>query len=108
MFQGCRYTINDCLNHAFIILAPLMTQITPYPIGMESGEITASQITASTEQSPYHRANQARLNNVAKGKNIGAWSPKKHNDHQWLQVDMQYERKVVQISTQVFTTDIRN
>ena len=79
-----------------------MSQILPYPIGIETGEILNSQITSSTDKSPYHRAYQARLNNSPQVKNAGAWCPKKQDIHQWLQVDMEYERKVVQIATQVY------
>ena len=78
-----------------------MAEIVPWPIGIESGEVRDSQITSSSEQSPYHRAHQARLNNNAKAKNIGAWCPKKHDNNQWLQIDMEVERNVLQIATQV-------
>ena len=78
-----------------------MANILPCPIGMENGEILDLQITSSSEQGPYYRAHQARLNNYAKAKNAGAWCPKKHDNKQWLQIDMGHERKVVQIATQV-------
>ena len=79
-----------------------MAKILPCPIGIETGEILNSQITSSSDQSPYHRAYQARLNNGPQIKNAGAWCPKKQDSNQWLQVDMEYERKVVQIATQVY------
>lgn len=78
-----------------------MEQTCQYPIGIENGKIIDSQITASSEQGPYHRAYQARLNNIAKGKNAGAWCPKKHDQSQWLQIDMGRKMDVLGIATQV-------
>ena len=78
-----------------------MEKQAPRPIGMESRELPNAQITASSEQGPYYKAHEARLNNKPKGKIIGAWCPKNHDNCQWLQIDMGTERNVQQIGTQV-------
>ncbi|XP_065052507.1 uncharacterized protein LOC135681808 [Rhopilema esculentum] len=85
-----------CLDNT----ASLMEKQAPRPIGMESREFPNAQITASSEQGPYYKAHEARLNNKPKGKIIGAWCPKNHDDCQWLQIDMGKERNVQQIGTQ--------
>ena len=84
--------------------ASAMSKATPIPFGMENGEILSMQITASSSQGPFHLPNEARLNNQPKGKNVGAWCPKKHNKDQWLQIDFGKERNIQQIATQVFNS----
>ena len=79
-----------------------MSQAIPIPFGMENGDILSMQIIASSCQSPFHLPNEARLNNKPRGKNAGAWCPKKHNKDQWLQIDFGKERNIQQIATQVF------
>eukprot|EP00794_Sanderia_malayensis_P012732 gene12732-14037_t len=78
----------------------LMSKIAPIPMGMESKEIADACITASSQQDAFHKPIQARLNNEHRGKNAGAWCPKKHDNNQWLQIDLGKVRNIQQISTQ--------
>ncbi len=86
----------------FYFSANIMAKKAPHPFGMVSREIPDSCITASSQQDPFHRPNQARLNNEHSGKNAGAWCPKKHNNNQWLQIDFGKIRNIQQIAIQVF------
>ena len=54
---------------------------------MENNRISDDQISASSELGPNHKANQGRLYYTAKGKS-GAWSAKKNEENQWLQIDL--------------------
>ena len=54
---------------------------------MENNRISDDQISASSELSTNHKANQGRLYYTAKGKR-GAWSAKKNDENQWLQIDL--------------------
>ena len=55
---------------------------------MENGKISNGDITASSEVIIEHHAYQGRLNfKKDKGK-IGAWTARRTNDKQWLQVDL--------------------
>ena len=55
---------------------------------MENNRISDGQISASSELSPNHRANQGRLNYMADGRKGGAWSAKTTDKNQWLQIDL--------------------
>ena len=67
---------------------------------MESGAILDSQISASSEWSSDHAAQQARLNFQQGGGKTGSWSSRENNDNQWLQVDLKNTTKVTRIATQ--------
>ena len=55
---------------------------------MENGKISNGDITASSEVINEHHAYQGRLNfKKDKGKK-GAWTARRTNDTQWLQVDL--------------------
>ena len=54
---------------------------------MENNRISDGQISASSELSLNHKANQGRLYYTAKGKSR-AWSAKKNDENQWLQIDL--------------------
>ena len=70
------------------------------PLGMESGAIGDSQISASTAYAPNHSAQQARLHLKAGGGKPGSWSVKVNDLNQWLQVDLQKRTRVTRIATQ--------
>ena len=69
----------------------------PKPLGMESGKIKDSQITASSVWDANHGASNARLNFVEKS---GSWSSRSNDLHQWLQVDFKYNATITNILTQ--------
>ncbi|KAL9962227.1 hypothetical protein ACROYT_G031309 [Oculina patagonica] len=69
-------------------------------LGMESGKIKDSEISASSEWDANHAAPQARLNFQAGQGKTGSWSAKYNDQAQWLQVDLKTEAKVNGIATQ--------
>ncbi len=68
---------------------------------MESGAILDAQITASSQHSENHAANQSRLNFQRTGSIQGAWVAATNDVNQWLQVDLgsQYFQ-VTRVATQ--------
>ena len=52
------------------------------PLGIESGNVTSSQLTASTSLYESFDAASAILNQK------GAWVPATKDQHQWLQIDL--------------------
>ena len=70
-------------------------------LGMESGAILDSQISASSEyNSNSNAARQARLHFQTSGSKTGGWSSALSNNDQWLQVDLQQTARVTRIATQ--------
>ncbi|KAM6446565.1 coagulation factor V isoform 3-T3 [Liasis olivaceus] len=70
------------------------------PLGMESGAIKNSEITASSYKTTWWNSwepSLARLN--LKGR-TNAWLPKANNNYQWLQIDLQQLTKITSIITQ--------
>ena len=65
-------------------------------LGMESGAISDKQIKASSQWHSNHAPFHGRLHFKA-----GSWSARRHDLHQWLQVDLgsQYT-KVTRVATQ--------
>ena len=76
----------------------------PVPLGMESGVITDSQISASSVYSNQHVPQNARLH--FKGAKAplafvsAGWRAGEGNTNQWLQVDLQQTTRVIGIATQ--------
>ena len=71
------------------------------PLGLESGAITNSQITASSELNSYHGVTQARLHTRETDVYTrGAWVPATNDLNQWLQVDLLKITAVTQVATQ--------
>ncbi|EPQ04593.1 Coagulation factor V [Myotis brandtii] len=71
------------------------------PLGMESGKIADTQITASSFKKSwwgdYWEPSRARLN--AQGR-VNAWQAKANNNKQWLQIDLLKIKKITAIVTQ--------
>ncbi|CAB3992725.1 EGF-like repeat and discoidin I-like domain-containing 3 [Paramuricea clavata] len=67
---------------------------------MENGKIRDNQITASTHWDNGHRAPNGRLNFRAGSGRTGAWSSRRNDRNQWLQVDFQRSTIITGISTQ--------
>ena len=55
---------------------------------MENNRISDDQISASSELSPNHKANQGRLYYKADGGKRGAWSAETNDENPWLQIDL--------------------
>ena len=74
--------------------------VCPVPLGMESGAIVDSQITASSELDTGHGTHQARLHFKSDGGSPGGWSSKVLDTNQWLQVDLLQTTRVTGVATQ--------
>ncbi|KAL9964359.1 hypothetical protein ACROYT_G027990 [Oculina patagonica] len=68
--------------------------------GLESGAITNQQMTAFSQHSVNHGPENARLNHVADGRKMGAWSAANNNQDQWLKVDFGRNVKITKFATQ--------
>ena len=67
-------------------------------LGMESGEITDSQIRSSSIYDVYGSAREGRLHNEEES---GAWTAYANDANQWLQVDLGgYYTRVTRVATQ--------
>ena len=75
---------------------------TPVPLGMESGAIFDSQITASSVFNDRHAAPNVRLHFKGSKNPVryAGWVPGVKNINQWLQVDLQQTTRVIGIATQ--------
>ena len=70
-------------------------------LGMENGEISDRQITASSQLDASHAAIQGRLNLKATGNKAESWSAGSNDPSQWLQVDLgSPNTKVTRVATQ--------
>ena len=69
-------------------------------MGLQSGRIKNSQITASSYYNKYHAPWLARLHRVKRGAYIGAWSSRHNNHNQGLQIDFKRAMKITGIATQ--------
>lgn len=70
-------------------------------LGMESGAINDSQISASSSYDIYHGTSRARLHTMQSSAFArGAWSSKIADAHQWIQVDLVELKNVTYIATQ--------
>lgn len=71
------------------------------PLGLENGDITDGQLSASSEWNWYHGARRGRLNVQKQGGLRGAWSSRRNDGNQWLQIDLFDENaQVTGIATQ--------
>ena len=75
---------------------------TPVPLGMESGAIFDSQITASSVYNDNLAASNARLHFKGSENPLrrAGWVAGVKNTNQWLQVDLQQTTRVIGIATQ--------
>ena len=64
---------------------------------MENRQITAAQISASSQYDGYHAPTQARLH--FKG-GSGAWSAHANDLNQWFQIDLRVEANITFVATQ--------
>ncbi|EDO41037.1 predicted protein, partial [Nematostella vectensis] len=71
-----------------------------HSLGVQSGFIKDSQMSASTIWDINHGAENARLNGEKIGSKTGAWSARYNNAEQWLQVDLGELSEVYKVATQ--------
>ena len=69
-------------------------------VGLEDGKIRNRAFTASSKWDRYHRADRARLNSVANRRYRGAWSARKNNKRQWIQVKLGQKTRITGVVTQ--------
>ena len=69
-------------------------------MGMETGSIADSAISASSMRDINHAPWLGRLHTVAKNGKRGGWSAKRFDKNQWFQVDLGSVREVTKIATQ--------
>ena len=70
------------------------------PLGIEDKKIPYSAFSASSKWNSNHGPSRARLNTVRQGHKTGAWSAKRNDRRQWIQVDLGTRTTVTQILTQ--------
>ena len=70
------------------------------PLGLQSGRLPNSKITASSERSIYYAARLGRLGRKKQGRYMGGWGARLKNSYQWLKVDFGRVLKITKILTQ--------
>lgn len=70
------------------------------PLGMDSGAIPDSHISASSQYSDYSGVTKARLHFKQTGNRPGGWTSKTNDLNQWLQVNIGRYTTVTKIATQ--------
>ena len=90
---------NFCQTHVTFVAAYLSAPKS-VPVGVEDGKIPDGYITASSSWDKNHAPWCGRLNIVASARKKGAWSAKKNNRRQWLQVNMGQRTSIRRILTQ--------
>jgi len=75
---------------------------------MEDKRIPDGACTASGSWDNFHRPSLARLNNLAGGRDVGAWCPELKSTNHWLQIDLGEITAVTKVATQGrYNTDNR-
>ncbi|XP_015757096.1 PREDICTED: uncharacterized protein LOC107336222 [Acropora digitifera] len=69
-------------------------------LGVEDGKIPNRAFSASSIWDKYHRADRARINSVATKRYRGAWSAKRNDKRQWIQVKLTRPTKITGVVTQ--------
>ena len=69
-------------------------------LGMQSGRIRNTAVTASSAWNRFHLAWRGRLKRKRRGRYVGAWASRVNDRHQWLQVAFGGAKKVVAVATQ--------
>ena len=70
------------------------------PLGMESGHLPDSAISASTSHDANHIPQFGRLNKIPASGKAGAWCAKSNDGNQWLQVSFGRQTTVTKVATQ--------
>ena len=104
-FQGLDFSerkifilsLEDVFVLIFLLLKKLLECEYTYPLGMENGAISDSQISASSQWDSSLSPKNGRLNH----EQGGAWAARRNNDEQWLQIDLRDQQtKVTRVGTQ--------
>ncbi|XP_032227696.2 uncharacterized protein LOC5503440 [Nematostella vectensis] len=70
------------------------------PMGLRTGQIPDSKITASSEYNSAYRAGNGRLYFYKQNGRFSTWLAKQNDDKQWLQVDFSNIIKITRVATQ--------
>ncbi|XP_027051820.1 uncharacterized protein LOC113679072 [Pocillopora damicornis] len=70
------------------------------PLGMESGHLPDSAISASTYHNSKYIPQLSRLNNIPSSGKAGVWCTRTNNGNEWLQVNFGRETTVTKVATQ--------
>ena len=70
------------------------------PLGLQSGRLRNSKITASSEWNHKHAAWLGRLGRPARSGYAGAWCAKHNNHYQWIKFDFSRPLRITQVATQ--------
>ena len=85
-------------NVAVVLILPTLPLECQKALGMESGTIVDSQLSASSSFNYYGAAGMGRLHNAEGG---AAWRAATNDSSQWLQVDLDsYYTRITRIATQ--------
>ena len=108
-FQGLDFSelkifilsLEDVFVLIFLLMKKLLECEYTYPLGMENGAISDSQISASSQWDSSLSPKNGRLNHEQGPKKGGAWAARRNNDEQWLQIDLRDQQtKVTRVGTQ--------
>ena len=70
------------------------------PLGMESGHLPDSSLSASTSANSNHIPQFGRLNKIPASGKAGAWCAKSNDGNQWLQISFGRQTTVTKVATQ--------
>ena len=70
------------------------------PLGMESGHLPDSSLSASTSANSNHIPQFGRLNKIPASGKAGAWCAKSSDGNQWLQISFGRQTTVTKVATQ--------
>ncbi len=87
-------------SNLFYIFACELNSDCIAPVGMESGSISDTQISASSQQDDNLGPQGGRLNMKISGIKQGGWAPLKSDLNQWLQVNLGSYIRVTRVATQ--------
>ena len=71
-----------------------------FPLGMESGHLPDSAISASTSYGSNYVPQFGRLNKIPASRKAGAWCAKSNDGNQWLQISFGRQTTVTKVATQ--------
>ncbi|XP_072033086.1 uncharacterized protein [Amphiura filiformis] len=69
-------------------------------LGLETGEITDAQLSATTQRGTFFSVFNARLNLITGFTNAGGWSAFTNDANQWVQVNLLSQKEVTGVITQ--------
>ena len=108
-FQGLDFSerkifilsLEDVFVLIFLLLDKRLECEYTYPLGMENGAISDSQISASSQWDSSLSHKNGRLHHEQGPEKGGAWAARRNNDEQWLQIDLRDQQtKVTRVGTQ--------